>query len=90
MPRFALTFDYPDRHGATVTGSQVVIRDSLEDAVEYIAGQRPGLTSIHIRRRILDDGVEMIATSVLLLLRAKRWRDGEDQASRNHARGNEA
>jgi hypothetical protein len=59
MPCFHLTFDYPDRLGATVTGSQVVIADSLEAAAEYIASQR-GLASIHARRRILPDGVEMI------------------------------
>jgi hypothetical protein len=59
MPRFHLTFDYPGTLGETVVGSQVVIRDSLESAVEYIASQR-GLASIHVRRRILDDGVEMI------------------------------
>lgn len=49
MPRFALTFEYPDRLGAKTTGSQTVTRDSLEDAAEYIVTQRPGLTSIHIR-----------------------------------------
>jgi hypothetical protein len=59
MPRFALTFDYPDRLGAKTTGSQTVIADSLESAAEYIASQR-GLASIHVRRRILPDGVEMI------------------------------
>lgn len=50
MPRFALTFDYPDRLGAKTTGSQTVTRDTLEDAVAYIAAQRPRLVaSIHIR-----------------------------------------
>lgn len=59
MPRFHLTFDYPDRHGAIVAGQHVVISDSLESAVEYIASQRR-LASIHVRRRILPDGVEVI------------------------------
>jgi hypothetical protein len=49
MPRFALTFEYPDRLGAKTTGSQTVTRDTLEEAVEYIVTQRPGLASIHIR-----------------------------------------
>lgn len=48
MPRFALTFEYPDRLGAKTTGSQTVTRDTLEDAVAYVATQRR-LTSIHIR-----------------------------------------
>jgi hypothetical protein len=48
MPRFALTFEYPDRLGAKATGSQTVTRETLQDAAEYIATQR-GLASIHIR-----------------------------------------
>jgi hypothetical protein len=59
MPRFHLSFDYPGRNGETIVGSQVVIRESLESAAEYVATQRK-LASIHIRRRILPDGVEMI------------------------------
>jgi hypothetical protein len=50
MPRFHLSFDYTSRHDKCVSGDQVVIRDSLEEAVEHIARER-GLSSIHIRKR---------------------------------------
>jgi hypothetical protein len=48
MTRFALTFDYPGHKGETITGSQTVTRDTIEEAAEYVAHQR-ALRSIHIR-----------------------------------------
>jgi hypothetical protein len=49
MPRFHLTFDYPDRLGAKAVARHTVTAETIEDAAEYAAAQRSGLPWIHIR-----------------------------------------
>lgn len=52
MARFHLSFDYQHRNDscARSSGEQVVVRDTLEEAVRHIARDR-GLSSIHVRKR---------------------------------------
>lgn len=51
MPRYHLSFEY--KHPARTysnSGDQVVIADSLNDAIRWIAQAR-GLTTLHVRKR---------------------------------------
>lgn len=50
MPRFHLSFDYSSKHDKRVSGDQVVIADTLDQAVRHIARDR-SLRTIHIRKR---------------------------------------
>lgn len=50
MARFHLSFDYQNPRGTRSNGDQVVIADTMDEAVRRIALER-GVSALHVRKR---------------------------------------